>query len=98
MPKANLVVDQGSRYQWSSSTAAAQALQSPDASTRRAACFYDVSQLRMHLTFPAAYSGTLHLYSVYRAAAGIRDSSVTGVQTCALTIYLNTDFSQGAWV
>ena len=98
MPKANLVVDQGSRYQWSSSSAAAQALQSPDASTRRAACFYDVSQLRMHLTFPAAYSGTLHLYAVDWDTTSRRETVSVDDGSGPQIANLNTDLSQGAWV
>ena len=39
-----------------------QALQSPDTSTRRACAIYDANQVRLHLTFPAAYSGNLHIY------------------------------------
>src|SRR5206468_4115720 len=64
MPQASLVIDQGNRFQWTSSTASIQALESADTSSRRATCVYDPSQLRLHLIFPAAYSGTLHLYAL----------------------------------
>src|SRR5439155_5511753 len=98
MPKANLVLDQSSRYQWSASTTAVQALQSPDTATRRAACLYDASQLRMHLTFPAAYSGTLHLYAVDWDITSRRQTISVDDGSGPQTANLNTDFSQGAWV
>jgi hypothetical protein len=98
LPLSSLVLDQGSRYQWSSSTTAIQALESPDTSTRRAACFYDGSQLRLHLTFPAAYSGTLHLYFLDWDALGRRESITVDDGSGPRTVNLSTDFSQGAWV
>src|SRR5207249_9614156 len=33
----------------------------------------------------------------FQAEDGIRDRNVTGVQTCALPIYADTDASAGAW-
>ncbi|TMC80330.1 MAG: fibronectin type III domain-containing protein, partial [Chloroflexi bacterium] len=41
LPRCNLVVDQGTRFQWVSSTTAVQALESPDTTTRLAATLYD---------------------------------------------------------
>ena len=90
------VLDQGFRYQWSAATTAVQALESPDAFTRRAACFYDVSQLRLHLVFPAAYSGTLHLYAL--------DWDTIARRETIISKRLRQDrghlhaFNQGAWV
>jgi hypothetical protein len=98
LPVSNLVLDQGSRYQWTSSTNAVQALQSPDTSTRRAACFFDGVQLRLHLTFPAAYSGTLHLYALDWDRAGRRESLTVNDGSGLKTANITTDFSQGAWV
>jgi len=98
LPQSTLTLDQGARYSWSASTSASQALESPDASTRRATCWYQGSELRLHLTFPNAYSGTLHVYAVdwdstaRREAVTINDGS--GPRTATIT----TDFSQGAWV
>src|SRR5206468_13020771 len=63
LPQSSLVFDQGGRYLWSSGTTAVQALQSPDASTRHAACFSDGNQIRLHLSFTTAYSGTIHVYA-----------------------------------
>jgi hypothetical protein len=98
MPKASLVLDQGLRYQWIASTTAVQSLQSPDASTRRAACFYDYSQIRVHLVFPAAYSGTLHLYALDWDALGRRETITVNDGSGPRSANISTDFSQGAWV
>ncbi len=91
-------MDQGNRYQWTSSTTAVQALESPDTSTRRAACFYDFSQIRLHLTFPAAYSGTLHLYALDWDSTSRRESITINDGSGPQTANISTDFSQGAWV
>jgi hypothetical protein len=98
LPLSSLVLDQGLRYQWTASTAAVQALQSPDTSTRRAATFYDGSQIRLHLVFPAAYSGTLHLYAVDWDTTSRRETITVDDGSGAQTANITTDFSQGAWV
>src|ERR1700693_1739681 len=98
LPQSSLVLDQGGRYQWSSGTTAVQALQSPDATTRRAACFYDGNQIILHLTFTPAYSGNLHLYAVDWDALGRRETITVNDGAGARSANLSTDFSQGAWV
>jgi hypothetical protein len=98
MPKANLVLDQGNRALWNGSTTAVQALESRDTSTRRATCFYDLTQLRLHLTFPAAYSGTLHLYAVDWDSNVRRETITVDDGNGPQTANISTDFSQGAWV
>src|SRR5260370_30037061 len=47
------------------------------------------SQMRMYSTFIVFF---------FQAEDGIRDSSVTGVQTCALPIYKVDGVNNGAWV
>ena len=64
LPQSTLVVDQGTRFQWNTSTPAVQALESPDTTTRRSTTIYDPNQIRLHLTFSTSYSGTLHLYAM----------------------------------
>jgi hypothetical protein len=91
-------LDQGARYQWSASTTAVQSLQSPDASPRRAACFYDFSQIRLHLVFPAAYSGTRHLYALDWDTTFRRETITINDGSGPRTADISTDFSQGAWV
>ena len=46
--EATLVLDQGTRWQWRTSSTAVRDLQSPDGSFRRAMRLYDVTQLRLH--------------------------------------------------
>ena len=97
MPKCSLVVDQGSRYVWNNVTGV-QALQSPDTSTREAATIYDANQVRIHLTFSTAYTGTIHLYALDGDGLGRRETITVDDGSGPQTANLTTDFSQGAWV
>jgi phosphodiesterase/alkaline phosphatase D-like protein len=98
LPQSSLVLDQGSRFQWSSGTTAVQALQSPDTTTRRAACFSDGNQIRVHLTFTTAYNGSLHLYALDWDALGRRETITVDDGSGARSATISTDFSLGAWV
>jgi hypothetical protein len=98
MPKATVVIDQGGRFQWTASTTAIQALESPDTTSRRATCIYDPSQIRLHLSFPAAYSGNLHLYMMDWDSTSRRESITINDGSGPQTANVTTDFSQGAWV
>jgi subtilisin family serine protease len=96
LPNTTLVLDQGQRYTWAASTTAARALESPDQTDRRATTWYDAAQVRFHLTFQNAYTGTLHLYA---ADWDSRHQLVTvddgnGPQQ----VDLSTPFDQGAWL
>jgi hypothetical protein len=94
LPSASVSLTQGSRYRWAASTADVRALQAPDALTRRAAAYTAVSQLRVSLSFSAAYSGNLRLYAVDWDKQGRRETITVNGQTATLA----ADFSQGAWV
>lgn len=94
IPSATVSLAQGSRWAWSSSTSDVRALQSPDKSTREAATYYDANQLRLTLTFHAAYTGNLHLYALDWDSAARRELISVGGQTAVL----GEAFSQGAWV
>ena len=98
LPQSSLVLDQGARFEWSSGTNAVQGLQSPDASTRHASCIYDANQVRLHLTFPSAYSGSVHLYALDWDSSGRREIITVNDGSGAQTANISTDFSQGAWV
>jgi hypothetical protein len=98
LPQSSLVLDQGSRYLWSNSTTAVQALQSPDTTTRHAACIYDANQIRLHLTFSTAYSGSIHIYALDWDNAGRRQTITVNDGSGPQTANIITDFSQGAWV
>ena len=94
IPGATLTLPQGSRYVWASSTTDERALQSPDKSTREAATYYDPNEVRLQLSFTAAYKGELHLYALDWDGLGRRES----ISVAGQTAYLSSDFSQGAWV
>lgn len=98
LPQCTITIDQGARYQWSGSTTAVQALESPDATTRRAAAVYDGSQVRVHLTFSSAFSGNLHLYAVDWDGQGRRETVLVNDGTTLQEANVTTDFTQGAWI
>ena len=98
LPHSSLVLDQGNRFQWISGTTASRALQSPDATSRNAACWYDANQLRLHLTFSTAYSGNLHLYAMDWDTTNRRETVSVNDGSGPRTANLSADFWQGAWV
>jgi len=97
-PNATLVVDQGQRFIWSNPSTDVRALQSPDGSSREATCAYDANQVRLHLSFSGAYSGTLHVYALDFDQLGRRESITVNDGSGPQTATLGADFSQGAWV
>ena len=98
MPKATMNVDQGTRFEWSGSTADMRALQSPDGATRRAETITFDSQVRIRLVFSTAYTGTLHVYVVDWDSLDRRESVTVDDGSGPRTASITTDFSQGAWV
>src|SRR5712671_7832130 len=98
MPKCSLVMDQATRFQWVAGTNGVQVLESPDTTTRNAATWYDPNQLRLHLSCPSAYSGTLHLYALDWEGAGRRETITVNDGSGPQAANISTDFSQGAWV
>jgi len=98
LPPASLVLDQGSRYQWSTSTTDVRALQSPDATSRRATAVYNGSQVRLHLTFSSAFNGNLHLYAVDWDGTARRESITIDDGSGPRTANLGASFNQGIWV
>jgi hypothetical protein len=100
-PQSSLVLDQGTRFNaWSGSpgTSEVRALESPDTSTRRATCVYDPNQIRLHLSFNAAYSGTIQLYALDWDTTSRRESITVNDGSGPRTAYITTPFNQGAWV
>jgi hypothetical protein len=73
-------------------------LQSPDTATRHAACFYDANQIRLHLTFSTAYSGSIHIYALDWDSVSRRETITVNDGSGPQTANITTDFSQGAWV
>jgi hypothetical protein len=94
LPTATVSLAQGSRWVWAPSTTDPRALQSPDKSTREAATYYDPNQIRLNLTFSAAYTGNLSLYALDWDSAARRELISVNGQTAVL----GGDFTQGAWV
>jgi hypothetical protein len=98
LPQATLSLDQGARWSWNGATSDVRALQSPDATTRRATCWFQGTELKLHLTFSSAYSGALHVYAMDWDSTARRESVTVNDGSGPRTANITTDFSQGAWV
>ena len=59
---------------------------------------YAGSELKLHLSFPSAYAGTLHLYALDWDSATRRQVVTIDDGNGPRTATLNSDFSQGAWI
>ena len=94
LPNATLAVEQASRYTWAASSEDPRALQRPGGLAREAATYYDPNEIKLNLTFPAAYSGNLHLYAVDWDSLGRREIISVNGQSAVLS----GDFTNGAWV
>jgi hypothetical protein len=95
---ATLTLDQATRWTWRTNSTLAQDLQSPDAATRRATCVFDNNQLRLHLTFSTAYTGTLHLYALDASTTARREVITVNDGNGPQVANLNSSFNLGAWV
>jgi hypothetical protein len=98
LSNASVTLLQGGRYVWAPSTTDVRALQSPDQSTRKAATYWDGSQLKVRLDFSSAYSGQLHLYAVDWDGVERRESIAVDDGSGPRSASIDKDFSQGAWV
>ena len=87
-------VVQGSSYVWATGSSDVRALANSTGTTRNAATYYDPNQIKVQLTFSAAFTGNLELYAVDWDSTVRRETIAVGSQTA----YLSSDFSQGAWV
>jgi hypothetical protein len=94
IPGATVALLQGGRYVWASSTIDPRALESPDKSTREAAAYFNGSEIRLRLSFTAAYKGELRLYALDWDSRARRES----ISVAGQTAYLSGDFHEGAWV
>ncbi len=93
-------LEQGARYTWAASTTDVRALRDPSGNGRKSLTWYDANQIRIRLTFAAAYTGTLHLYALDWDAYGPRGEDVSiddgaGRRTASLAA---GSYVQGAWV
>jgi hypothetical protein len=94
LPGASLSIQQGSRYRWASNTSDARAMQSPDGLTRSAGAYYDPQQIRLQLSFPSGYKGSLHVYAVDWDSTTRREVVTVDGQTADLS----SSFHNGAWL
>jgi hypothetical protein len=85
---------QGSRYVWAASTTDVRALQAPSGLTRKAATYFNATEIQVKLSFSAAYSGTVHLYAVDWDSTARREAITVNGQTAVLS----SSFHEGAWV
>ena len=98
LPQSTLALDSGARYAWNTGSSDVRALQSPDASSRRATSMYAGPQLKLHLTFPGAYAGILHLYAIDWDSTSRRETITVDDGNGPKTARLNAAFNQGAWI
>jgi len=92
LPHASVALLQGSRYQWAANTTDPRALTDPGGLIRNAGTYYDPNQIRLQLSFPAAYSGNLELYAVDWDHGGRREIMTVNGQSAVLG-----EFSEGKW-
>jgi hypothetical protein len=93
LPNASVSLLQGSRFQWAAGSSDARALSDPTGVTHNAGTYYDPNQIRLQLSFTAAYTGNLHLYAVDWDKQTRREIITVNGQSAELG-----DFSEGAWV
>jgi len=77
---------------------APQALEAPDESYRRAATYYDDTQLQVRLDFTADFSGMLHLYSVDWDTTSRRQIVTVDDGSGSQQMVLDSPFNLGAWM
>ncbi len=59
---------------------------------------YNANQLRLHLTFTTAYSGTLHLYALDASTVDRREVVTVDDSSGPRTATLGSPFDQGVWI
>jgi subtilisin len=99
LPNATLTLEQGGRtVPWESPSADIRALEDATATERRATTWWADTQIRLRLDFPAAYTGTLHVYAVDFDSAVRRENVTVYTATSTATIALSASFHAGAWM
>jgi glucosylceramidase len=95
---ASLVVEQGGRTRWSSSTTSVRALQGPGGAGRRAAAWTHDSEVRLRIDFAAAWSGDLHLYALDWDNRGRRQTVTVTDGSGPRVGVLDSAFTNGLWI
>ena len=75
-----------------------RALENETQTLRRASQWFHSTSLRLHLTFSAAYSGTLHLYALDWDGTGRREIVYVDDGSGSRSVNLNSSFNAGAWL
>ena len=93
-------VEQGTRTgsAWPSPTTDVRALESPSEAERRAGAWYHATEARVRLTFPAGYTGTLHVYAVDWGTSTRREDITVDDGSGPRTANLASSFNAGAWI
>ena len=91
-------LEQGMPYRWTSPTPDVRSLQSPTQLERRTSTWYHATQVRLRLTFSAAYTGTLHLYALDWDTTTRRESVTVNDGSGPRTLVLASSFNPGAWL
>ena len=97
LPTASLTLDAGSRDSQGVTTEV-RALTDPTATERRATAYWDPDQVRFHLTFGTAYTGSLHLYAMDWATVDRREKVTINDGTGPRSVTLDAGFHDGAWI
>jgi Subtilase family len=98
LPNVTATLVKGSRYEWAANTSDVRALQSPAGTTRAASAYYSPTEIKLQLSFSAAYSGDLHLYAVDWDSTARRESITVNDGSGPSTVALSSEFHNGAWI
>ena len=94
LTNATATIEEGSRYQWAPSSTDVRALENPGKTARVAASLYEFNEIKLQLSFTAAYSGNIELYAVDWDSTARREMITVNGQTAVLS----SAFNEGAWV
>jgi hypothetical protein len=94
LTNATATVEEGNRYQWAPTTTDVRALENPGKTARTAAGLYEFNEIKLQLSFTAAYSGNVELYAVDWDSTARREMITVNGQTAVLS----SAFNEGTWV
>jgi hypothetical protein len=95
LPGVTMSLLDGSRFSWAPETSETRALEGPSGSLRNAGAFFSESEVKVRLSFAAAYSGDLHLYAVDWDSTARRESITVEDGSGSRTVPLNNNFHEG---
>jgi len=98
LPVASLTLEQGGRTRWATGSADPRALENATQTERRAATYWHKTQVRVRLTFPSAYTGSLHLYLLDWDSTTRREIITVTDAAGPHAVAITSSFRDGAWV